>query len=578
LTLVVIHTDRPGLISIPPALTATVIEESRMRVRDGGRGGIVVELFLTAKASVHDLVAAMLSTPPSGGRGLPAHGNRIGLADIRTTAWAAGDAWARPVSHRTLDVPVGDIAPVDVVIGPDIRHEKGEAVTPALLNPHFDQAGWGWAATASPADLEQFASRAEDPALGSEPWMASSALLPPVDVATVSPQGFVTTPTLGGAKVECRPGTRTWIVRISRSTPLTVLDVEQGIGEDAIADLRPLRSLAVDPSDAPGPVDLATLLATLSAAGVPITLDGPLPATTAQLLGPLASVLVKAKQNDFTDDVEREAWSVRVRRQALLRFSASAKWGFTGSPAGRTTGPTPSVSVILATRRPENLAFALGQIEQQTWPEVEVNVVLHGVSGKHPSVVRAVEEYSRPIRLIEVDGSVIFGGALNAGLDACSGRFVAKMDDDDWYGPNHLTDLLLAHQYSGANLVGLADHYVYMAQDDVTIRDVAHGTERAARRVSGGTLALAREDMLAAGGWRPVFRAVDRCLMQAVRALGGTLYAMHDLGFCLYRGPGELHTWNPGTEHFLARDPHKWSGLVLPPEVTAVDHPALSQA
>jgi hypothetical protein len=152
------------------------------------------------------------------------------------------------------------------------------------------------------------------------------------------------------------------------------------------------------------------------------------------------------------------------------------------------------------------------------------------------------------------------------------------MDDDDWYGPNHLTDLLLAHQYSGANLVGLADHYVYMAQDDVTIRDVAHGTERAARRVSGGTLALAREDMLAAGGWRPVFRAVDRCLMQAVRALGGTLYAMHDLGFCLYRGPGELHTWNPGTEHFLARDPHKWSGLVLPPEVTAVDHPALSQA
>jgi hypothetical protein len=233
------------------------------------------------------------------------------------------------------------------------------------------------------------------------------------------------------------------------------------------------------------------------------------------------------------------------------------------------------MSVIVATKRPANLAFALDQIDRQSWPEVEVVIALHGVPAAHPLVVDAVARSSRPIHLVEVDAKTVFGDVLNAALDRCSGRFVSKMDDDDWYGPDHLTDLLLTHAHSSATLVGLADHYVYLAGRDLTVRDVAHGTERWATRVSGGTLAIAREDMLAVGRWRPVHRAVDRCLIQAVRALGGHLYAMHDLGFCLYRGSGD-HTWNPGYEHFVARDPMTWQGFAPPPELDPTPHPSLA--
>jgi Glycosyl transferase family 2 len=400
-------------------------------------------------------------------------------------------------------------------------------------------------------------------------------MLPPVDITMISPRGFLTDPNNVEGRARCRLGRAAWDVLDEEGGPLTSLTVDEGIGEDAIAQLRTIRHIVVNPGHGPGPVEIATLLATLAAAGVPAILDGPLPGVARELLGPIADALEALDRATTDDNLAREAWSVRTRRQALLRFGPDAQWQALGAQLGRTTTSAPSMSVIVATKRPANLAFALGQVDRQSWPEVEVVVGLHGVPAAHPAVVDAVAHSSRPVQVVEVDAGAVFGDVLNAALDRCSGRFVAKMDDDDWYGPHHLTDLLLAHAHSSATLVGLADHYVYLADTDLTVRDVAHGTERWASRVSGGTLAIARDDLLAVGGWRPVRRAVDRCLIQAVKALGGHLYAMHDLGFCLYRGASD-HTWNPGDEHFVARAPMTWPGFRPPPELDPTAHPAIT--
>ena len=53
---------------------------------------------------------------------------------------------------------------------------------------------------------------------------------------------------------------------------------------------------------------------------------------------------------------------------------------------------------------------------------------------------------------------------------AASGDVVLKMDDDDWYGPDVVTDLLWARRTSGAELVGMPAEFVYLEQLDLTIR------------------------------------------------------------------------------------------------------------
>ena len=81
---------------------------------------------------------------------------------------------------------------------------------------------------------------------------------------------------------------------------------------------------------------------------------------------------------DLSDPVAREEHSVVLRRAAHAAYSTAA-WR-----RGRPTGPayawrpSPSVSVVLATRRPEMLAFALRQVRQQRGVDLQLVLAPHG--------------------------------------------------------------------------------------------------------------------------------------------------------------------------------------------------------
>ena len=83
-----------------------------------------------------------------------------------------------------------------------------------------------------------------------------------------------------------------------------------------------------------------------------------------------------------------------------------------------------------------------------------------------------------PLTIVEVPADVPFGEALNRGAARASGRFVAKWDDDDWYGPEHLADLVLAADYSGADLVGSAHQLTYLEQINLTVYHPRSDAER----------------------------------------------------------------------------------------------------
>ena len=503
LVVVIQASDRPEQLVLPSAVVAHRLERGRLDVHDRGAGGLVLELRLRSATSVHQLLRAAVSGSRQGGGSLPAAGLRLGVQQVDVAPWAVGDPWARWVDAGALAVGPDDISPVDLVLGDG------------------------------------------DPTAQRPPVVVTDGL-PPVDTAVFSPRGF--DPTADAAPVDLDTGA-----------------VRRGLDEWDVHGLRPHRHVRVSTADA-DPVPLARALGQLLVSGVP-TVTGPLPATVRVLLGDDLADRAEALDDVTTGSpLDREAWSVGTRRAALLQLGATTRWRETAAGHGISASPAPSMSVILASRRPANLRFALTQLEQQTWPQVQVVLALHGVDPEQHEVRAAVAGYGRDLEVVPVGADVVFGDVLNAALDRCTGRLVAKMDDDDWYGPDHLTDLVLAHGYSGATLVGLADHFTYLESSDLTIRDQVHRSEQRAARVSGGTLAVARDDLLALGRWRPVHRAVDRSLIQAVTAVGGEVYATHDLGFCLYRGAGE-HTWSQGDEAFLARGPQRWDGLVLPPHV-----------
>ncbi|MFD1936443.1 glycosyltransferase [Nonomuraea mangrovi] len=379
--------------------------------------------------------------------------------------------------------------------------------------------------------------------------IAEPSMIPPVDERLVNPMGFVTTPSRGMATL-AESGGRWSVVLDGR--PVVTFAASGGVTDADVARLRQIRGVTIEWRQAhSGPLAAVRVLAGLAAAGVPIVAVE-VPRWAGALGEPLASLVTSPA--DLADDLRREEHSIRLRREALRTHGVAARWEQLGAPA-----PAPPLtSVLLATRRPDMVGFALEQVARQRGAQLEVILALHGFSAGHADVVDAVKRFDGPITVFETES--VFGEVLNDAAARASGSFLLKMDDDDWYGPDFLSDLLLAHSYSGAQVVGTVPEFVYLSSIDVTVHR-SQITEQITSFVAGGTILVERSAFQAVGGFRPLRRSVDTQFQEALQAAGGQIYRTHGLGYVLRRGPASNHTWQEPIGTFLRRNKRQWRGF-----------------
>lgn len=359
-------------------------------------------------------------------------------------------------------------------------------------------------------------------------------LIPPLDPRTINPIGF-------------RRGVVGDAVPLHTLTP----DLATQEGRDA---LRALPGVAVGEVAAPGTDQLLGALAML---GVPLV-----PEATARALPPGTPARELAGERAALRDVmEREVLSIRQRRLALRR------------PGGLDPAAT-TVSVLLVTRRPDQVGFALRQVARQRGVDAEVVLHTHGFECPRHELELFREASDLPLTLGSSPASAVFGTILNEAAERASGQLLQKMDDDDWYGPDFLADNVLAHGYSDAGLVGSPPEFTFVEPLWVTTRR-QDATERYTRLVAGGTLMVRRDLFDQVGGFRPVPSQVDRRLFESVLEAGARIYATHGHNYLLRRGPTG-HTWDPGLPYFVARSRawQQWPGFrpsrLLDPDPGAV--------
>ncbi|WP_084960853.1 glycosyltransferase [Thermoactinospora rubra] len=499
------------------------------------------------------VVEAVFSKPTPAGRLLTATsrafaGHRLdvvgvpaaaALAGVGAADWRPGDPNATPAEPagpvpERVGAPGGDVVlrTLDVPGEPEFAGEEDpiDRPTPAAAS---------WESLGRPGGREL-----ADPEVLGDPSM-----IPPVDERLVNPQGFVTTPARGMASLAERAGR--WAVVLDGQVVVAFAE-SGGVTDADVARLRQIRGVRIDWRHAhSGPLAAVRVLAGLAAAGVPLVADSA-PLWARALGEPLVELITSGP--DLEDDLRREEYSIRLRREALRTHSVAARWRQLGAPP-----PTPQLtSVLLATRRAEMVGFALEQVARQRGAELEVVLALHGVSARHPDVAEAVKRFERPITVFE--SRSVFGEVLNQAAARASGSFLLKMDDDDWYGPDFLADLLLAHSYSGAQVVGTVPEFVYLSSIDVTVHR-QQITEQITSFVAGGTILVERSAFQAVGGFRPLPRSVDTQFQEALQAAGGQIYRTHGLGYILRRGPAANHTWQEPIGTFLQRNKRQWRGF-----------------
>jgi hypothetical protein len=387
--------------------------------------------------------------------------------------------------------------------------------------------------------------------------------MPPFDEMAVNPIGFANTAEAGLAVL--RHDGANWTAAAPEADAVR-LPANGAVTDADIARMRPFQSVAIDWNSHPGSVAAVRAVAGLAAAGVPLTGRNPSPDWAGALGTELRDRIDGADPESLDDPLQRQLHSIATRRLALRDHSSSARWSRLRASRG-LAAPTPSVSALLCTRRPEFVEFAVGQIDRQRHRNLEIVLVLHGFSADLPEVKRAIGGTDLPVAVVEVPGSTVFGDALNAGVRAAGGDYVAKFDDDDWYSPHHLDDLLAASRYSGAELVGSLAELVYLEPLDTTIYRFGLN-ERRSRHISGGTMLIRRGTIADLGGFRPLPTAIDVALIQTLLAARGRIYRMHGLGYVLRRR-AEGHTWDQPPGEFLAQAKRQWPGVNLGEAVSA---------
>ena len=341
------------------------------------------------------------------------------------------------------------------------------------------------------------------------------------------------------------------------------------------ADLDRVVELAADhryvhiPAPLAGDLVLAAaLVLRLAAASIPVVAPAEVAAAWTLLDPELRAAVAVTPASLEGDDLALARAAADQRRAAWRHHHLRLEWAPTPATApdgAPTWSPQlrpprrPSLSVILATRRPELLPAALAMVAAQQGVDTEVVVALHG-AGDPDTAAAELARHGLDGRVLPVPARVPFGAALQAAVQASHGELVTKWDDDDLYGPDHLADLVIAQHQTGAALTGRAPEFVYLQASGTTVWRTPGRAEAHSMGIAGGTFLLPRAALEDVGGFPPVARAVDHHLKVAVKAAGGLVFRTHGFGFVLRRHAAG-HTWESDDERFLASAVRTFEGI-----------------
>ena len=216
----------------------------------------------------------------------------------------------------------------------------------------------------------------------------------------------------------------------------------------------------------------------------------------------------------------------------------------------------PTISVLIATLRPADLTSILNQLYRQTLPGFEVVLGLHGfdLRPEHKTVISKLKKRSISVVVIPCHSSMTLGQVLTQLAESSSGQCIAKMDDDDFYGPQHLRDLADAMIDTRAEVVGRAMNYLYLEPLDITVRRFSRSGTQAVELFSdwvcGGTILAQRSAAQAAGWFGDGTNAVDRFILGRVAQNGGKIWRTFGAGY-IYRRSFTFHTYVTNYSKYL---------------------------
>lgn len=219
----------------------------------------------------------------------------------------------------------------------------------------------------------------------------------------------------------------------------------------------------------------------------------------------------------------------------------------------------PAVSALVPTIRPHQLDSLFATIARQRNVDVELVLLTHGFELEPGRLEELQTTHGvAKVKLLTAGRGVSLGECLNRCAAAATGEVVAKMDDDDHYGPHYLSDQLHALHYSGADIVGKQAHYMHLRTSNATVLRFGHREHRYTDFVMGPTI-TARRSLLLELPFPALGLGEDTGFLRQAAAAGKRIYSSDRFNYFQVR-EATGHTWQVEDAALLASGDLKFYG------------------
>ncbi|MGA8258710.1 MAG: glycosyltransferase family A protein [Arenicellales bacterium] len=219
----------------------------------------------------------------------------------------------------------------------------------------------------------------------------------------------------------------------------------------------------------------------------------------------------------------------------------------------RTGRSAPTVSVVVPTKRPERVSGIVATLESQTYPDIELILVVNRGRFDDRELAMIVENARIPVVLLRGNDDCSLGELIQYGCDRARGEFIAKMDDDDYYAENYLRDQMCCLGFSEAQVVGMTNGFMLFEDDgSMYLRDWYYEYEYNYVGLRGSTF-LFRRQVLDHVGWHSSMTGEDDAFVRDCRRLIIPVVSSGIFNHAFIRRDSSDHTWKADRRSFEHR-------------------------
>jgi cellulose synthase/poly-beta-1,6-N-acetylglucosamine synthase-like glycosyltransferase len=213
-----------------------------------------------------------------------------------------------------------------------------------------------------------------------------------------------------------------------------------------------------------------------------------------------------------------------------------------------------SVSIVSCTNKQRFLNNIFSNYQNQDWKGKELIIILNNDDMDIKEWKKKAQDYSN-VYIYQLPQKKTLGYCYNFAAKKAKYDYIATFDDDDYYAPHYLTDLMRAFVYSNADIVGKRAYYIYIeANKTLALRNHSEEYQYLDKNsfLDGGKK-IVKRSVLNAVQYRDLSNSEDVYFCRDSIKLGFNIFAADKYNLIyLRRKDKRYHTWKETDKNLLA--------------------------